>query len=227
MCDFRSLLSDVWYQKSAVRRLNSGVWYHMSDVRCLILDVLFQMSDFRCLISDVWCKVSDFRRLLSDVWFQVFDIRHPISGVWYLTADVRCLMSDIWCQVLLSDIWSQVSVVKRLILDVWLSKVCQKNDDYSKLETKKGERLSFVRHDQWNGKNKISSVSWEESRPDSLTISISSGFSQFCLKIPNPNQHAIGIGKIAILTSVLIFWMNSFYTYTRTTTRIYLIETDI
>ena len=30
------------------------------------------------------------------------------------------------------------------------------------------------------------------------------GFFGFCLKIPNPNQYAIGIGKIPILTSVLI-----------------------
>ena len=185
------------------------------------------MSDIRSLLSDVWIQVCDIICLISGVWYQTSVVRHLISGVWYLTADVRCLMSDVWCQVLLSDIWRQVSVVKRLILDVWLSKVCQKNDDYSKLETKKGEPLSFVRHDQRNGKNKISSVSWEESRPDSLTISISPGFSQFCLKIPNPNQYAIGIGEIVILTSVLIFWMNSFYTYTRTTTRIYLIETDI
>ena len=32
------------------------------------------------------------------------------------------------------------------------------------------------------------------------TIPISSGLSQFCLKILNPDQYAIGIGKIRILT---------------------------
>ena len=36
------------------------------------------------------------------------------------------------------------------------------------------------------------------------TIPISSGFSRFCLKIPNPDQYAIGIGKITIFKSVLI-----------------------
>ena len=40
---------------------------------------------------------------------------------------------------------------------------------------------------------------------DCPTIPISSAFSQFCLKILNSDQHAIGMGKIPILTSVLIF----------------------
>ena len=81
-------------------------------------------------------------------------------------------------------------------------------------ERRKKGTFIFCQHDQWNGKNKISSVYWEESSPDSPTIL-------------NPNQYAIGMGKIAILTSVLIFWMNSFDTYTRTPNRVYLIETDI
>ena len=94
-------------------------------------------------------------------------------------------------------------------------------------ERRKKGTFIFCQHDQWNGKNKISSVYWEESGPDSPTIPLSPGFSRFCLKILNPNQYAIGMGKIAILTSVLIFWMNSFDTYTRTPNRVYLIETDI
>ena len=40
---------------------------------------------------------------------------------------------------------------------------------------------------------------------DCPTILISLGFSQFCLKILNPNQYKIGMGKIPILTSVLTF----------------------
>ena len=40
---------------------------------------------------------------------------------------------------------------------------------------------------------------------DCSTILISLGFSQFFLKILNPNQYTIGMGKIPILTSILIF----------------------
>ena len=40
---------------------------------------------------------------------------------------------------------------------------------------------------------------------DCPTITISSGLSQFCSKIPNPDQCAIGIGKIPISTRVVIF----------------------
>ena len=39
--------------------------------------------------------------------------------------------------------------------------------------------------------------------PDCPTIPISSGLSRFCLKIPNPDQYPVGIGKIAILTFAL------------------------
>ena len=42
-------------------------------------------------------------------------------------------------------------------------------------------------------------------RPDYPTVSILSGFSPFCLKIPNPDPYAIGIGKILILTYSYIF----------------------
>ena len=44
---------------------------------------------------------------------------------------------------------------------------------------------------------------------DCSTILISSGLSRFCLKIPNPDQYAIGIGKIPISTRVVIFPSNS------------------
>ena len=44
---------------------------------------------------------------------------------------------------------------------------------------------------------------------DCPTIPISPGFSRFCLKILNSDQHAIRIGRIPILTSVLIF-LNEF-----------------
>lgn len=40
---------------------------------------------------------------------------------------------------------------------------------------------------------------------DCPTIPISLGLSRFALKIQNPEQYAIGIGKIPILTSFLIF----------------------
>ena len=53
-------------------------------------------------------------------------------------------------------------------------------------------------------------------KADCQTIPMSSGFSRFCLKIPNPDQYAIGIGKILILTLVLILSMNSYDAYTRT-----------
>ena len=45
--------------------------------------------------------------------------------------------------------------------------------------------------------------------PDCPTIPISSGLSQFCLKISNSDQYAIGIGKIPISTHVVIFSSNS------------------
>ena len=45
--------------------------------------------------------------------------------------------------------------------------------------------------------------------PDCPAILISSGLSRFCLKIPNPDQYAIGVGKIPISTSVVIFSSNS------------------
>ena len=32
--------------------------------------------------------------------------------------------------------------------------------------------------------------------PECPTIPISSGLTRFCMKFPNPDQHAIGIGKI-------------------------------
>ena len=35
------------------------------------------------------------------------------------------------------------------------------------------------------------------------TVLVVSGFSRLCLKIPNPDQYTIGIGKIPILASVL------------------------
>ena len=40
---------------------------------------------------------------------------------------------------------------------------------------------------------------------DCPTIPILSGLSRFCLKIPNPDLYAIGIGKIPISTGVVIF----------------------
>ena len=40
-------------------------------------------------------------------------------------------------------------------------------------------------------------------------IPILSGLSQFCLKIPNPDQYAIRIGKIPISIRVVIFSSNS------------------
>ena len=40
--------------------------------------------------------------------------------------------------------------------------------------------------------------------PDCPTIPILLGSSQFCLKIPNPDQYSIGTGKILIVTSVVI-----------------------
>ena len=51
------------------------------------------------------------------------------------------------------------------------------------------------------------------------TILISLGFSQFCLKILNPNQYKIGMGKIPILTSVLTFQIFSWYSYNSRTSR--------
>ena len=44
---------------------------------------------------------------------------------------------------------------------------------------------------------------------DCPSILISLGLSQFCLKIPNPYQYAIGIGKVPILTRAVIFSSNS------------------
>ena len=45
-----------------------------------------------------------------------------------------------------------------------------------------------------------------------------------CLRIPNPDQHAIGIGKIPISTSVLYTSSNSYNTdYTRTQNRVYTV----
>ena len=63
--------------------------------------------------------------------------------------------------------------------------------------------------------------------PDCLTIPISSGFSWFCLKIPNPNRYAIRTGKIPILMiRFSYFQMNSQDTYTRTLNT-YSTKTDI
>ena len=57
---------------------------------------------------------------------------------------------------------------------------------------------------------KISLVSYErKSWADCPTIPISSGLSCLFLKIPNPDQYAIGIGKIPILTRLVIFSSNS------------------
>ena len=39
------------------------------------------------------------------------------------------------------------------------------------------------------------------------------GLPQFCLKIPKPGQHAIGVGKIPILAAVLIFLYNCHNNY--------------
>ena len=47
------------------------------------------------------------------------------------------------------------------------------------------------------------------------TNPISSGVPRFLLKILNPDQHAIGIGKIRIFTSVLIFLYNGRNSYDR------------
>ena len=44
-------------------------------------------------------------------------------------------------------------------------------------------------------------------------------------KIPSPDQYAIGIGKIPMFTSVVIFQMNSFDTYRKTSNGVYLTET--
>ena len=54
-------------------------------------------------------------------------------------------------------------------------------------------------------------------KADCQTIPMSSEFSRFCLKIPNPDQYAIGIGKIPILTPALILHMNSYDTRTEYT----------
>ena len=63
--------------------------------------------------------------------------------------------------------------------------------------------------------------------PDCLTIPISSGFSWFCLKIPNPDRYAIRTGKIPILIiRFSYFQMNSQDTYTRTLNT-YSTKTDI
>ena len=48
-----------------------------------------------------------------------------------------------------------------------------------------------------------------EFNTDCLTIPISSELSRFFLKIPNPDQYAIGIGKIQISTRVVMFSSNS------------------
>ena len=40
--------------------------------------------------------------------------------------------------------------------------------------------------------------------PDCPTIPILLGSSQFCLKIPNPDQYSVGTGKILIVTSVVV-----------------------
>ena len=45
----------------------------------------------------------------------------------------------------------------------------------------------------------------ERKITDFPTIPISSGLSRVCLKIPNPDQYAIGIRKIPISTRVVIF----------------------
>ena len=52
----------------------------------------------------------------------------------------------------------------------------------------------------------LSTFTWVFS--DCPTILILLGLSQFCLKIPNPNQYAIRIGKIPISTRVVIFLSN-------------------
>ena len=44
---------------------------------------------------------------------------------------------------------------------------------------------------------------------DCPSIPVSSRLSRFCLKIPNPNQYAIRIGKIPISTRAVIFSSNS------------------
>ena len=46
-------------------------------------------------------------------------------------------------------------------------------------------------------------------KADCPTIPISSEVSRFCLKIPNPDQYAIGIGKIPISTRIVILSSNS------------------
>ena len=59
--------------------------------------------------------------------------------------------------------------------------------------------------------------------PDCPTIPISLGLPQFCLKILNPDQYAIRIGKMLIVTSVLSFSSNSHNTYcTKTRNCVYL-----
>ena len=81
------------------------------------------------------------------------------------------------------------------------------------------DNIHFHRLSSWQ-------TQWlSRSYPESSRLSNhpqSLGFSRFCLKIPNPDQYAIGIGKILILTSVWCFQMNSYDKYTRTRNRVYL-----
>ena len=57
--------------------------------------------------------------------------------------------------------------------------------------------------------NALLSSSFDWRIAECPTIPISSGLSRFCLKIPNPDQYAIGIRKIPISSHVVIFSSNS------------------
>ena len=72
---------------------------------------------------------------------------------------------------------------------------------------KQGNRYSPTA--RYNEKLGVNCMKSGKSKSDRPTIPISSGLSRFCFKIPNPDQYAIGIGKIPISTLVVIFSSNS------------------
>ena len=99
----------------------------------------------------------------------------------------------------------------------------------SNLKKKKAENLKEVsKKQQRNSFNLVKRKQVNEAKKvvcrwELLNILISSRVFRFFLKIPNLDQYAIGIGKIAILASVL----NSYDTHKMTPNREYLTESDI
>ena len=99
-------MSDVWWQKSHLRRVISDTChqtfdYQTPNIRRLTLDIWNQTSDNLHLIQTFKFKrlMTDFWYQTSDVWFQMSVIRCLMSIVWYQTSDNMCLISDVWCQI--------------------------------------------------------------------------------------------------------------------------------